>query len=115
MMESQERVEDFKREIDQMRLRDPAKTRDRLGLQAGIALMVVAGVIEVLAYYSSYNGNGAEQLDAIVLAVGGAVAGIVGAALFVRFSLAQFFRFWLARVTYEQQVQTDRVVEAVKR
>ena len=35
-------------------------------------------------------------------------------AVFVRYSVAQFLRFWLARLTYEQQAQTDRVVEAIK-
>ena len=115
MMESQERVENFKREIDEMRLRDPATSRDRQGLRVGVVMMVAAAVIEVLAYYSSYNGNSAEQIDAIVLALLGTVVGIIGAALFVRFSIAQFLRFWLARVTYEQQAQTDRIVEAVKR
>jgi hypothetical protein len=28
--------------------------------------------------------------------------------------VAQFLRFWLARLTYEQQAQTDRLVEAIK-
>ena len=28
---------------------------------------------------------------------------VVGAALFLRYSLAQFLRFWLARLIYEQQ------------
>ena len=39
---------------------------------------------------------------------------IAGAALFVRYSIAQFLRFWIARLTYEQQAQTDRVVDAIK-
>ena len=39
---------------------------------------------------------------------------VAGAALFVRYSMAQFLRFWIARITYEQQAQTDRVVDAIK-
>jgi hypothetical protein len=38
---------------------------------------------------------------------------VVGGALFLRYSLAGFLRFWLARLTYEQKAQTDRVVGAV--
>jgi hypothetical protein len=34
--------------------------------------------------------------------------------MFLRYSIAQFLRFWLARFVYEQQAQTDRVVEAIK-
>ncbi len=30
--------------------------------------------------------------------------------MFLRYSLAQFLRFWLARLIYEQQTQTDRIV-----
>ena len=29
--------------------------------------------------------------------------------------MAQFLRFWLARLSWEQLAQTDRVVEAVRR
>ncbi len=44
-----------------------------------------------------------DQLDAIVIAILGLGITIIGAALFVRSSLTQFLRFWLARVLYEQQ------------
>ena len=37
---------------------------------------------------------------------------VVGAAIFLRYSLAQFLRFWLARLIYEQQAATDRIVES---
>ena len=43
----------------------------------------------------------------------GVSVSVVGGALFVRYSVAQFLRFWLARLTYEQQAQTDRVVDAL--
>ena len=39
---------------------------------------------------------------------------IVGGALFLRYSLAAFLRFWLARFIYEQQAQTDRIVERLE-
>ena len=35
--------------------------------------------------------------------------------MFLRYSLAQFLRFWLARLIYEQQTQTDRIVNEVAR
>jgi hypothetical protein len=35
---------------------------------------------------------------------------VAGGALFLRYSLATFLRFWLARLIYEQQAQTDRIV-----
>jgi hypothetical protein len=33
--------------------------------------------------------------------------------VFVRYSIAEFLRFWMARLAYEQQAATDRVVEAI--
>ena len=35
---------------------------------------------------------------------------VVGAALFLRYSIAGFLRFWLARLIYEQKAQTDRLL-----
>jgi hypothetical protein len=115
MIESQNRVEEFKREIEDMRLRDPATARDRQMLRFSIVLMAVAAALEVIAYIYSYNGNPLEQRDAAVMAIAGLTAAVIGGALFVRYSMAAFMRFWLARLTYEQQAQTDRLIDAVKR
>ena len=41
MIEHPERVEQFKRDIAEMQVRDPAAGRDRLALRGGIALMIV--------------------------------------------------------------------------
>jgi hypothetical protein len=40
---------------------------------------------------------------------------IAGAALFVRYSMARFMRFWLIRLTYESRANTDRLVDAIER
>jgi hypothetical protein len=116
MEESPERVEQFKTEIAEMNLRDPSTTRDRQLLRLGVALMVVGVVVGIYAYTLSHGTKDPlQQRDAIVVALTAVCVSIVGAALFVRYSIAQFLRFWLARLTYEQQAQTDRVVNAVDR
>ena len=62
---------------------------------------------------AAYNTEGpATQRDAIVIALIGVTVSVVGAAIFLRYSLAQFLRFWLARLIYEQQAATDRIVES---
>jgi hypothetical protein len=38
---------------------------------------------------------------------------VAGAALFLRYSLAGFLRFWMARLSYEQKAQTDRIVASL--
>jgi uncharacterized membrane protein YidH (DUF202 family) len=113
MIESQDRVEQFQKEIAGMKLRDPATSRDRLWLGAGVVLMVVGIVLAAIAYPMSHGTtNPLEQSDAITLALAGIAAAVVGAALFLRFSIAMFLRFWLARLIYEQKAQTDRLLGA---
>lgn len=45
----------------------------------------------------------------------GTVIVIVGAALFVRYSLGKYLRFWMIRLIHEQRTQTDRIVDAIDR
>lgn len=113
-MYSEDRVEQFKAEIAALKVRDPATGRDRMWLGVGIALMVIGLLVAVSAYPLSHGTNEPlQQRDAISMALGGVAATVVGAALFLRYSLAAFLRFWLARQSFEMGALTDRVVEAV--
>jgi len=113
MIESQDRVEQFRAEIAEMKLRDPATSRERLWLGLGIALMVIGAVLAGISYPMSHStSNPLEQTDAITLALTGIAAALIGGALFLRYSIAAFFRFWLARLIYEQKAQTDRMLGA---
>ena len=105
------RVEAFKAEIADMKLRDPASGRDRQLLTLGVVLLIAGIVVTVIAYFMSHGTtNALTQRDAIIVALAGVAVTIAGGALFLRYSLATFLRFWLARLIYEQQVQTDRIV-----
>jgi hypothetical protein len=114
MIESPDRVTEFKAEVADMRLADPALSRDRLLLKAAIALLVIGPLLGAVAYGLSHRTeNPLQQRDAIVVALFGVSLAVVGGAMYLRYSLAGFLRFWLARLTYEQKAQTDRVVSAV--
>jgi dipeptide/tripeptide permease len=116
MIESSERVQEFKTEIDAMKVRDPSAGRDRVWLRLGIALMVVGLGFVIFAYFMSHGtSNPLTQNDAVTVSLIGVTLAIVGGAVFLRYSLAAFLRFWLARFIYEQQAQTDRVVEKLDR
>jgi len=111
MNESPERVQQFKQDIAEMQVRDPAAGRDRLALRGGFALMIIGIVVTIAAYVMSHGTtNPLTQNDAQIVALIGVAVSVVGAALFLRGSLAAFFRFWLARLVYEQKAQTDRIV-----
>jgi uncharacterized membrane protein HdeD (DUF308 family) len=110
------RVDELHAEVARMRLRDPATSRDRALLILGAVLLVGGVVIAVYGYALSHaTSDQRQQLDALIVAVIGLTVSVTGAALFLRYSIAQFLRFWLARLTYEQHAQTDRVVEAIKK
>lgn len=115
MNENTARIEQFKAEVAEMRLRDPATALDRLFLRLGFVGMIGGIALGVAAYFLSHNTtNPLQQRDAIVLALIGLSVAVVGAALFVKAALAGFLRFWLARLCYEQQAQADRIVATVR-
>ena len=99
-----------------MRLRDPALKRDRALLVFGAVLLGLGVAIAIDGYALSHaaTNDQRQQLDGIAIGLIGVAVTIVGAAMFIRYSIAHFLRFWLARLTYEQQAQTDRVVEAIR-
>ena len=114
-MERSERVEQFKPEIADMGVKDPAVARDRMLLRASVVLLVAGPVLGIIGYFLSHGtDNPLQQRDAIVLALIGVSVSVAGGALFVRYALASFMRFWLARLCWEEQAQTDRVVAALE-
>ena len=115
----EDRVARFRADVADMRLKDPKAGRERLWMFIGGTLMVIGVALAIIGYFQShgataaYNTEGpATQRDAILIALTGVTVSIVGAAIFLRYSLAQFLRFWLARLIYEQQAATDRIVES---
>ena len=109
MTDTTERIDQFRAEMAGMRLRDPATGVDRLLVRLGVVGLVAGPAFGISAWFLS-NGtrNPLQQRDAIVVALLGVIFAVVGAALFVKGALAQFLRFWMARMVYEQQVRDGR-------
>ncbi len=112
MTSTETRADRFVRELAELKIPDPAAGRPRLWLRLGVVLMVLGPVLAVSAYLLSHRTTDAlVQRDAITVALGGVTVSIVGSALFLRYSLTGFLRFWMARQSYDLSLLADRVFE----
>jgi hypothetical protein len=115
-----DRAEQFKTEIAEMRLKTGRTNAEHLLQIVGVVLMVAGIALAVGAYRASLNvtatpGSNVDVLDSnsyTPLAIAGLAISVTGGFVFLRYSLAQFLRFWLLRQVYEQRVAID---EASKR
>jgi hypothetical protein len=113
--EPTDRVEQFKSEIAEMKLKTGRSRADGLFQLLGVILMVAGIAIALGAYAASLNvkttpGTNVDLLDSssyVPLAIAGLAMSVVGGFVFLRYSLARFLRFWLLRQTYEQRVAID--------
>ena len=61
-------------------------------------------MICVIAYIaSSGQSDTRDVISSVILALLGVSVTVLGAALFLRYSVARFLRFWLLRLIYEQR------------
>ncbi|NMD93818.1 hypothetical protein HF877_00150 [Rhodococcus sp. BL-253-APC-6A1W] len=108
MTSTEDRADRFTRELAQLKIPDPAAGRHDLWLRLGLILMVAGPVLGVASYFLSHNTSDAlVQRDAIVLAIVGVAVTVVGSAVFLRYSLTGFLRFWMARQAFDLAVLSD--------
>jgi hypothetical protein len=114
---NEERISAFTTEISELKLGGSKGDRERVLLVLGV-LALVGGVI--VAVFGGLQASGADtQADQLAFIATGSLIGlalvILGAALFVRYSMARFLRYWLVRLVHEQRSETDRIVAALDR
>jgi hypothetical protein len=108
MTPSEARADRFVRELAELKIPDPATRRAGLWLRLGGTLMVAGVVLPTVAWFLSHNTSDAlVQRDAITLALGGVAGAVVGSAVYLRYSLTGFLRFWMARQSFERDTQHD--------
>lgn len=116
MNDNPERIEQFKDEIAAMNIRAPQAENERWLLIGGVVLMVL-GIVFIVGGYWGASGS-STILDSISFLISGGVLGlglvVVGAALFLRYSMTRYLRYWLVRMIYEDQANTDRTVSAIQ-
>jgi hypothetical protein len=90
-------------------------SRDGLFQTAAVVAMVVGVVGAFIAYQASLGSDDPRDIQSfIVLAITMLGIVIIGAAVFLRYSLAKFLRFWLLRQLYEGQAHVDELVASFR-
>ena len=115
MSQSNDRAQQFKTEIAEMRLKTGRARIENLLQVLGVVLMVAGVAVALGAYSASLNvtatpGTNVDVLDSnsyTPLAIAGLAISVTGGFLFLRYSLAKFLRFWLLRQSYEQRAAID--------
>ena len=115
-MTDQARIDEFRSEVEALRLKTGAGNSERI-LQIVGAVLMVAGIVVALVAYITANGQNSgdlaidnlEQNELIILALAGVAISITGGFVFLRYSLARFFRFWLLRQIYESRTLIDEL------
>jgi len=113
--QSIDRVDQFKAEIAEMKLKTGRSRAEGLLQILGVILMAAGIAIALGAYAASLNvtatpGTNVDVLNSnsyTPLAIAGLATSVTGGFLFLRYSLARFLRFWLLRQSYEQRVAID--------
>ncbi|MCU0310098.1 MAG: hypothetical protein MUE36_04040 [Acidimicrobiales bacterium] len=109
------RVEQFKSEVAEMKLKTGNATRERVYAAIGLLLMIVGVAGAFSAYVSATNLiNALDVQETQVLAVAFASLTLLGLGLFLRYAIANFLRMWLLRQLYEGQANTQRMIDAVR-
>ncbi len=109
---NEDRIQAFTEEIATMKLRGARADRERILLILGV-VGLVAGV--GMAVFGGFQASGTGDTgDQIAFLATGTLIGlalvIAGTAIFIRYSLARFLRFWLVRLVHEHRTETDRVI-----
>lgn len=118
MNDNDARIEQFRSEIDQLKLKGSSGSTEHWMLILGMLLGLAGVVLAIMGAVNVINAGDSPADQRAFMASGsllGLVLVVAGAALFVRFSLGRYLRFWLTRLVYEGRSETDRIVDAIER
>jgi hypothetical protein len=108
-----DRIERLKSDAAELNVSKGA-ARDGLWQTVGALAMVAGVALAFVAYQLSLGKDDPRDIDSLqILAVSMLALAVAGAAVFIRYSLARFLRFWLLRQLYEGQAHIDQVVAAL--
>lgn len=105
---TEDRAEEFQEQIAAMRTKTSRTNSEQVLLVIGILLMLAGIVLGFISYFSSTNTDKAlDQNELIILAILGVSLSLLGVAIFLRYSIGRFLRFWLLRQIYENRGKSE--------
>lgn len=103
-----DRRQQFEADIANVRVKTGGAAGEPRLIALGTVLMIVGAAIALIAFFtSSSQADTRDVLSSVILAVFGLSLTVIGMAVFIRYSIGRFLRFWLLRLIYEQQSPTD--------
>jgi peptidoglycan/LPS O-acetylase OafA/YrhL len=110
------RIEEFLAGVYTLRVPSQTERRERRLYWGGIVL-ALAGLVAIGLGWWGASGTKYVYRE-LPYVISGGIFGValvfLGAVLFARYSMARLLRYWLARLVADQQIQTDRVVDAIE-
>jgi hypothetical protein len=101
---SADRRAQFEADIAQVRVRTGTASSEPRWVALGGVLMLAGLAVALVAFFSSGSlADTRDVLSTVILAIFGLALVVAGAAVYLRFALSRFLRFWLLRLIYEQQ------------
>ncbi len=112
-----ERVDRFSAGVRELNVSNQSERLERRLYRAGIVIPVIGLAVIGLGWWGASGTKYVYQEIPYIISGGifGVALVLMGAVLFARYSVARLLRFWLARLVAEEQLQADRVVEAIDR
>ena len=113
-MLTEQRRNQFKTEVEQVKLKGDSASSDGRSRVIGVLLMVVGVIGAFLSYnislsQSDLRDTGSSQ----VLALAFVALTVAGAAVYIAASVARVLRLWLLRQLMDGQAQADQITAAL--
>jgi hypothetical protein len=106
-----DRIADFEAELSRLHIKRQAAEPERRLLLVGVLLIVTGLTLLVVSFAGTRQAlTIQQQADNLALAPLGLGVTVVGAVLWLRYSLTRYLRFWLIRLIYEDRQNTDRIL-----
>ena len=102
-----DRLDEFEAEVAKLRVKGGSIERERQLTIVGMVLMVVGvGVAVLMVFLSSSASDSRDSLTYISGGILGLTLSVVGALMWLRYSLTHYLRYWLLRLIYEERSRT---------